>query len=82
MVQVIEELKLVEVGTLGNLCEPAMLRVFAYQGRESGKFYGVIVDDCASGDDRQARKIMFSDLDNLKKMADLFSNKCEPSRSF
>ena len=77
MVQVIEELKIVEVGTLGNLCEPAMLRVFAYQGKDSGKFYGVVVDECKSGGDRKARKIMFGDIDRLEKITADFSNKCE-----
>lgn len=81
MVQVIEKLKLVEVGTLGNICSPAMLRVYAYQGEESGKFHGLIVDHCRSGDDQKSRKIMFSDLDMLEKLADSFSDKCEPSRS-
>jgi len=81
MVQVIEELKVVEVGTLGNICTPAMLRVHAYQGKDSGKFYGIIVDHCRSGDDQKSRKIMFSDLATLEKLADSFSDKCEPSRS-
>lgn len=81
MIQVVEVLKIVEVGTLGNLCTPAMLRVKAYQGVDSGKFYGVIIDHCRSGDDQKARKIMFSDLDTLEKIADAMSDKQEESQS-
>ena len=77
MVQVIEELKLVEVGTVGDLRESAMLRVHAYQGVNSGKFYGIIVDDCKSGGDRKARKIMFGDIDRLEKITADLSNKCD-----
>jgi len=77
VVQVIEEFKIVEVGTVGDLCEPAMLRVYAYQGRDTGKFYGIIVDDCKSGGDRKARKIMFSDIDRLEKITADLSNKCD-----
>jgi len=82
MVKVIEELKVVEVGTLGNICTLAMLRIHAYQGVDSGKFYGVIIDHCRSGDDQKARKIMFSDLDVLEKLADSFSNKYDPINEF
>lgn len=81
MVQFIEELKLVEVGTLGNICSPAMIQVHAYQGVISGKFHGLVINHCRSGDDQKNRKIMFSDLDTLEKLADSFSDKCEPSRS-
>jgi hypothetical protein len=81
MVQVIEQIKVVEVGTLGNICTPAMLRVSAYQGVDSGKFYGVTIDHCLSGDDQKPRKIMFSDLDTLEKIADVMSNKQEELRS-
>lgn len=80
MVKVGEEVKLVEVGTLGNICTPAMLRIHVYQGVDSGKFYGVIINHCRSGDDQKARKIMFSDLDKLEELAEAFSDKCEPSR--
>jgi hypothetical protein len=81
MVQVVERLKLVEVGVLGNMCAPDMLRVYAYQGEESGKFYGLHVDHCRSGDNVKPRKIMFSELDTLSKIADNMSNKQEESRS-
>jgi len=80
MVQVIEEMETVEIGSLGNICTP-MLRVCAYRGKESGKFYGVNINHCRSGDDQKPRVIMFSDLDRLEKLADSFSDKCEPSRS-
>lgn len=80
MIQKIEDLKIIEVGRIGDITSPHMLKVYAYQGVDSGKFYGVIVDHCRSGDDQQARKIMFSDLASLEKIAAALSDKCEPSR--
>ena len=80
MVQKIEDLKVVEVGTLGNICTP-MIRVYAYQGVDTGKFYGLNIDHCRSGDDQKPRIIMFSDLKKLEELAESFSDKQEPSRS-
>lgn len=81
MIQVVEKLKVVQVGILGNTCAPAMIKVWAYQGEETGKFYGIIVDECKSGDCFKQRKIMFGEIDTLEKIAHEFSNKQEESRT-
>jgi len=74
MNQTIEKLKIVGIGTFGNITTPEMLRVHVYQGEESGKLYGLIVDHCRSGDDQKTRKIMFNSIDNLIKIADEMNN--------
>lgn len=81
MIQKIDDLKLVEVGTLGNITTPAMIRVHVYQGVNTGKFFGIRIDHCQSGDDRKPRTIMFSDLDRLEQISEAFSDKQGPSRS-
>ncbi len=81
MIQKIDDLKLVEVGTLGDITTTAMIRIHVWQGVNTGKFFGVIIDHCRSGDDQKPRTIMFSDLDRLGKISEAFSDKQEPSRS-
>lgn len=79
MIQKIEDLETVEVGRLGTINTP-MLSVYAYRGKETGEFYGLIVDHLRSGDDQKPRKIMFSDLKALERIATAVSSTEEPSR--
>lgn len=73
------KLQFVEVGTLGDITTPDMIRIHAYQDMASGKYRGISIDHCCSGGDQKPRTIMFDDLDTLVRIAEALHNKQEES---